>query len=283
MTTAFVLSGGCSLGAIQVGMLQALADQQITPDLLVGTSAGALNAAFVAGHGAHRDGIDRLAEVWANLRARALFPIDPRLALRALRGGSNALCSDRGLRRLVQAQLKFGNLEDALIPLQVVTTDLLSGREVILKDGDAQTAILASCAIPGVFPSVSHRGLTLVDGGLADNTAISAAVTAGADLIYVLPAGFACALRTPPRSPIAAAAQALTLLTQQRLVVDIEVYADKVDLVVIPPPCPLVVPPLDFGHATELIRRSYADASTWLAHDGGRRSDPAKSVALHTH
>jgi len=210
MTTAFVLSGGCSLGAIQVGMLQALADQQITPDLLVGTSAGALNAAFVAGHGPARADIDRLAEVWAGLRVRSLFPIDPRLALHALHGGGSALCSDRGLRRLVRSQLSFARLEDAPIPVHVVTTDLLTGREVVLAAGDATSAILASCAIPGVFPAVSHRGLTLVDGGLADNTAVSAAVAAGAETIYVLPAGFACALRTPPHSPIAAAAQALT-------------------------------------------------------------------------
>ena len=283
MTTAFVLSGGCSLGAIQVGMLQALADQQITPDLLVGTSAGALNATFVAGHGATRADIDRLAGVWAGLRVRSLFPIDPRLALHALHGGGSALCSDRGLRRLVRSQLSFARLEDAPIPVHVVTTDLLTGREVVLAAGDATSAILASCAIPGVFPAVSHRGLTLVDGGLADNTAVSAAVAAGAETIYVLPAGFACALRTPPHSPIAAAAQALTVLTQQRLIADLALYADRVDLVVVPPPCPLDVPALDFGHAPELIRRAHETAVAWLARDGGRRTDPAASIALHGH
>jgi len=74
MTTAFVLSGGGSLGAVQVGMLQALADRSITPDLLVGASAGALNAAFVAGHGFDEAALAGLAEVWCGLRRQHVFP-----------------------------------------------------------------------------------------------------------------------------------------------------------------------------------------------------------------
>jgi NTE family protein len=77
MTTAFVLSGGGSLGAVQVGMLQELAARGIRPDLLVGTSAGALNAAYVAGHGAEPAALDRLAAIWRALRRRDVFPLSP--------------------------------------------------------------------------------------------------------------------------------------------------------------------------------------------------------------
>src|SRR3954464_2652079 len=130
MTTAFVLSGGGSLGAVQVGMLRALADHGIEPDLLVGTSAGALNAAFVSGHGGGAQSVDALAEVWVGLHARALLTVDARQALRALARRGRSLCSDRGLRALLDRHLPFIRLEHAPIPLVVVATELLTGREV---------------------------------------------------------------------------------------------------------------------------------------------------------
>jgi NTE family protein len=134
-----------------------------------------------------------------------------------------------------------------------------------------------------VFPAINHDGRTLVDGALADNTAISQAVRWGAETIYVLPSGYACALPTAPRSALGAATQAVTLLTHQRLVADVALYADRVDLVVLSPPCPLRVGPADFGHARELIRASYAHAADSLAVDGGRRAHPEGRIALHTH
>jgi NTE family protein len=87
MTTAFVLSGGGSLGAVQVGMLQALSERGITPDLLVGTSAGALNAVFVAAHGAGSHALEELADIWTTLRRDDVFPLRaPRMVSRDGRG-----------------------------------------------------------------------------------------------------------------------------------------------------------------------------------------------------
>jgi predicted acylesterase/phospholipase RssA len=101
-----------------------------------------------------------------------------------------------------------------------VTTNVLSGAKVLLSTGDAVRADLASAAIPGVLPAVEREGLTLVDGGVADNAALSQAVALGAREIYVLPAGFTCARQRPPISARAAAVQAITLLIEQRLVRD---------------------------------------------------------------
>ena len=283
MTTAFVLSGGASLGAIQVGMLQALVDHGIAPDLLVGTSAGALNAAFVAGHGATVAGVSALDEVWGQLRTRSLFPLHPRQALSAFAGRKSAVCSDRGLRNLLHQHLLFDDLEDAPIPLLVVATDLLTGREVPLQTGDAHRAVLASCAIPGIFPSVALDGMALVDGGLANNTAVSQAVMAGAEEIYVLPSGYACALPEPPRSPLGAVTHALTILMHQRLIADVALYAADVDLIVLPPPCPLRISPANFGRAQELISAAYDSATASLSEDGGRRPRPERLIAMHTH
>jgi NTE family protein len=283
VTTAFVLSGGGSLGAVQVGMLQALADHGVRPDLLVGTSAGALNAAFVAGHGPGRAGTDALAEVWEEMRARSVFRVDVRRAIGALAGRRSALCDDRGLRDLLRRHLRFTDLQDSPIPLVVVATDLLSGQEVALSEGDAPLAVLASCAIPGVFPAVGLQGSTLVDGGLADNTAVSQAVAAGADTVYVLPSGYSCALPGPPRTPLGTALHAVTILMHQRLVADVAFYEDKVKLVVLPPPCPVRIAPMDFGRARELIHRAHRDADLALSVAGGRRIHAERHIAVHAH
>jgi NTE family protein len=283
VTTAFVLSGGASLGAVQVGMLQALTERQVTPDLLVGTSAGAVNAAYVAAHGTGAAALDRLAGIWAGLRRRDVFPLGPRHLLSALAGGRDSLCSAGGLRRLVGEYLSFTELEQAEIPLHVVTTDLLSGEEVLLSTGDAASAVLASAAVPGVLPAVQREDRTLVDGGLADNAAISQAVMLGADRIYVLPTGYACALAAPPSTPLSVALQALSLLIQQRLIVDVAHYATHVELIVLPPLCPLAVSPIDFSQAVELVRRARGTAGAWLDSGATSQPHPERILSLHRH
>jgi NTE family protein len=283
MTTAFVLSGGGSLGAVQVGMLQALADRRITPDLLVGTSAGALNAVFVAAHGTGPAALEALAGTWAALRRDDVFPVRVPQMLLALAGARDSLCTDHGLGRLVRQHVSFARLEDAPIPVHLVATDLLSGDEVLLSKGDTLTAVLASSAVPAVLPPVRRDGRTLVDGGLADNAAISRAVALGADRIYVLPTGYACALPSPPTRPLAVAVQALSLLIQQRLIADVALYADQVDLVVLPPLCPLRVPAIDFRHATQLYRRAHASSAAWLDSAAASLPRPERILSFHDH
>src|SRR4051812_3233863 len=147
MSVAFVLSGGGSLGAVQVGMLQALAERSVIPDLLVGTSAGALNTAFLAAGSFTQRRVNDLAGVWKAVRRRDVFPIEPVRHLRAVGGLAPSLCSNDPLRRLIERNVPYRNLEDAAISIHVVATDLLSGREVLLSDGDAVSAVLASAAI----------------------------------------------------------------------------------------------------------------------------------------
>src|SRR5579863_1110376 len=149
--TAFVLAGGGSLGAVQVGMLQALVEAGETPDIVVGASVGALNAGFFAGDPTAR-GVARLAEIWRGLRRRDVFPITLRGALQWLRS-ADALFDSANLRRLIERNLPYRNLKEAAIPVHVVATSL-GGAAVRLSSGPAVEAILASAAIPVVFPSV---------------------------------------------------------------------------------------------------------------------------------
>jgi NTE family protein len=283
MTTAFVLSGGGSLGAVQVGMLQALSEQRIAPDLLVGTSAGALNALFVAANGTGPAALDRLAATWTALRRDDIFPLRAPQMLLALTGARDSLCGPHGLARLVREHVGVDRLEDTPIPVHLVATDLLSGQEVLLSEGDALSAVLASSAVPAVLPPVRRDGLTLVDGGLADNAAISQAVALGADLIYVLPTGYACALPAPPTRPLGVAIQALSLLVQQRLIADVALYGDRVHLVVLPPLRPLRISAVDFRHAAQLRRRAHVSAVAWLDSGAAGEPRPERVLGLHGH
>ena len=170
---AFVLSGGGSLGAIQVGMLQALFDAGIKPDMLIGTSVGAVNAAWVGGW-PNSEGVARLAEIWKGLRRDDVFPLGWTAAA-GLLGRSNHLISNAGLRSVLERHIPYERLEQAQVPVHVVASELRNGRASVLSSGPAVPALLASCAIPGVFPPVTIGKRDLVDGGVANHTPIEAA------------------------------------------------------------------------------------------------------------
>jgi NTE family protein len=255
----------------------------VFPDLLVGTSAGAINATYVAGHGTTEASLDSLAGAWAQLRRRDVFRVSLSRQLLAVAGSRESMFSSLGLRRLISDHLTYHRLEDASIPVHVVTTDFLSGEEVLLSRGDAVSAVLASTAIPGLLPAVLRAGRVLVDGGLANNTAISQAIALGAERVFVLPTGVACALTSAPANPFASAVQALSFLTQQRLIHDVTAFAGHAELHVLPPLCPLGVSPADFGHARELTERARQATGTWLDDGGDRQCHPERFLSLHHH
>src|SRR5205085_2144249 len=160
-------------------------------------------------------------------------------------GEHDYLVSNCGLKRVLEAQAQFKRLEEATIPFHVIAVDVLSGEKRRLSSGEAESAVLASAAIPGVFPSIDFEGRQLIDGGVAENTPIADAVELGADTVYVLPTGGSCSLPTLPRGAVQMLVHAITLLINQRLAQDIEHYSREVRLVVLPPPCPQPVAPWD--------------------------------------
>ena len=178
--TAFVLAGGAALGALQAGMIHALYERGIAPDLLIGTSAGALNAAFPASRPATTATAHELAALWRGLRRGDILPLRPATLLSGLAGRRDHLIPDHALRALAARHLHFQRLEQAAIPLHLVAFDLLAGTEVRLSHGPLADAVLAAAAIPGVLPPVRWRGRLLVDGGIADNTPVWHAAAPGA-------------------------------------------------------------------------------------------------------
>jgi len=179
--TAFVLSGGASLGALQVGMLRALYERGIAPDLLVGASAGALNAAFVASRPQTVETADELAAIWHGLRREDVFPVGLRVLVAGLTSRDDHLVPDDGLRQLARRHLQINRLEQAVVPLHLTAFDLIAGEEVLLSNGPVIDALLAAVAIPGILPAVRWGKRRLVDGGVVNNTPISHAVELGAE------------------------------------------------------------------------------------------------------
>src|SRR3954451_6780828 len=221
MATAFVLSGGASLGSIQVGMLEALYERGIRPDLIVGTSAGALNGAFIAERPQTVETAHQLGDVWRGLKRGQVFPVNPWIGALGFLGARDHLVPDAGLRRLIRRHAIAERLEETYVPLHVIATDVLRGEDVRLSEGPLVDAVMASAAIPGVLPAVDWDGRTLVDGWVANNAPISHAVELGADAIYVLPTGWPCELHKPPRAALAMLVYATGLLIGRRLAQEI--------------------------------------------------------------
>jgi NTE family protein len=280
--TAFVFAGGGSLGAIQVGMLHELMRNNIRADFVVGASVGALNAAYFAG-APNADGVKALEEIWLGLRRHDIFPVTLRSFLGFLRG-ADSLIEPTNLRRLIQRHIPFANLEDGLIPLHVVATNL-GGETVCLSSGSTIDALLASAAIPAAFPSVRVGEHHLFDGAVACNTPVLTAASLGADRIIVLPTGFSCALVTPPKGAIARALHALTLLIAHQLVRDLKqlISEGQVEVFTVPSLCPLDVSPYDFSHTSLLIAQSVENTRKWLDEGGLCRVDIPASLFAHSH
>ena len=313
MTTAFVLSGGGSLGAMQVGMLRTLLRHGIRPDRVYGTSIGALNGGALA-LDPTPEGVERLATMWHEIGRHDVFPLDlsqvtravlrsfpllplgllratgalnsafpirPLRALLGLVGVTNYLVPSGPRRALIATTTRGARLEDTAVPFQAMAAEVSTGRLVPLSRGDALDALMASSAIPGVFPSERIDGQLLMDGGVASNTAIDRAVEDGAEQVYVLPTGFSCDLPQPPRSAIGMIVHGLDVLIEQRLIAASRRQDPRVDLHIVPPLCPLSVLPIDFAQSDELIARAERSTEQWLRN--GRRPVAGLSRALGAH
>jgi NTE family protein len=265
--TAFVLGGGASLGAMQAGMLCALYERGIYPDFLVATSAGALNAAFVASRPQTADTADQLAEVWHELRRDQIFPLSLRALLVGVAGRRDHLVPDRGLRQLVARHIEFANLADAAIPVHVLAFDLSARGEVLFSEGPTVDILTAAASIPGVFPPVRIGERSLVDGGVTNNTPISHAVELGAERIFVMSTRESHRAPTRiPRGALETAIDGLCQLSDGRLQLDLARYSDDVELIVLPAPNVLEVQPTDFSQSKRLIDETLSTARAFLAH-----------------
>lgn len=243
-------------------MLRTLIANGYRADFVVGSSVGAINAAYYA-HNPGLDGVRKLETIWRGLDQSSVFPVRMLDGVRALLG-RDYLVHPASLSRLLRQHFPFNRLEQTLIPCHVVTTDLLEGIEVRVSSGELIPALLASTAIPGVFPPVQIGGRFLIDGGAANHTPVSTALDLGATKIVVLPTGYSCALQTPPRGAIGIALQGLNILIVRKLVGEVRRLRDEVDIIVVPPLCPMSTSPYDFSQGDSLITRAAAETEAWM-------------------
>ena len=187
MTTAFVLGGGGLLGAHEVGMLRALAEAGVKPDLVVGTSIGALNGVLVAAEPA--GAADRLSRMWQGEELRLAFSEKFwGRAVRLVRSGTH-LHSFESLRQVLAAALPGPDFADLELPFQCVASSIENASARWFSGGPVVPAVMASCAVPGLLPPVEIDGAHYFDGGLVDSIPVGRAVMLGASTVYVLQVG----------------------------------------------------------------------------------------------
>lgn len=259
----FVMGGGGSLGAAQVGMLQALTEREVFADLVVGTSVGALNGAVVALD--PRGAAERLRRVWRTMTRRQVFPGGPLAQARTLRQGRTHLFPNTGLRAVIASYLEpDATFADLAVPFGAVTMDVATATPYVLRQGPLVPALLASAAIPGIFPAVTVDGRLLYDGGVVANVPLVQALSMGARSLVVLDATFPGQLPAPPATLAEALLYTAIVTMRVQATLEAPLAAATVPVVYLPGPALLRVSPFDFDHTAELVRDAHQVAGSFL-------------------
>lgn len=295
--TAFVLTSGGARGALQVGAARALLERGITPDVIVGTSIGSWNGAILAQQPT-MEGVETLTRIWNSLStSRVLLGWESHLpgagqayagayvvaAIRRVTQGYPSLYSDAGLRQVIHEHLEGVRFEDMRVPFRVVASNLTTGGLIIFGRGPVKLALLASAAIPGIFPPVRIAGQILVDGGALESASIETAIKLGARRIFVLDAGYdvTAELETQLHTLLDRAARngrqpnahalavilerTLAMMGRYQLARAVESVPQGIELHVLRPPASVGETSLDFDHASKWIDLAYDHARAYLA------------------
>ncbi len=256
MRVGFVMGGGGNLGALQVGMLRALAERSITPSIVVGCSVGALNGAAYCQEPTLA-GIAKLEELWHSLDGKDVLPTGwvPTAVQLARRG--DAIHTLAGLRRVIESILTVEQFEELAIPLHCVATALVEAREEWFTTGSIADAIVASSAIPAIYPPVDIDGVQYIDGAVVNEIPISRALECGARRIYVLHVGSFDRPRPTPRRPLDMAVQAYWIARHHRFKRELAALPPGIEAVVLPTGDPPTMRFNDFTRSEELVTNAY--------------------------
>jgi len=261
-----VLGGGAALGAIEAGAIETFRRRGLVPDLLVGTSVGAINAAYWAFDTAPAPA-DRLLRLWATAGRSTMLPDNLVTMFVHLANGGPALTDQSGVARLVRAAgLEDARIEESRIPLAVVTTDAESGERVLLRRGPLLPAVLASAAIPVLYPAVEVAGRRLMDGGVVASCDVDAAVECGmTDVLVVDVVGDGPATGD---SLWDAADRALRTMLRRQTDLTVRGLRGRARIAVLRPSLPAGARLGDFSRTSELYRIGLRAAEAFLATSG---------------
>src|SRR3954454_9125948 len=202
MTTAFVLGGGGVLGAVEVGMLRALFERGVAPDLVLGTSIGAFNGALVASQ-PELGVVDRLTELWrsASSARQAGYGDRPLRTVRRAVSSRTHLWSAEPLRRRLEDELGDLAFEELPVTFQVCAASIERAAEHWFTSGRVVDAVVASAAVPGLLEPAEVDGEHFLDGGIVNSIPVARAAREGADRIFVLQVGRVERPLSVPRRP----------------------------------------------------------------------------------
>jgi NTE family protein len=234
---AFVLSGAGNRGPLEVGALRALVEAGHQPDILVGTSAGAINAAYLAAWGVSLETIDTMADLWRSVTTEIIYPQNAIQVAWRLRGREASLFTSDGLRQLIEDSIPpdVSTFADLSMPLYVTATDLQRQKLFIFGDDERAPltdAVLASASVPCIHPPVTYEQLQLVDGGALANVPSSIAMDKGATTLYVVNAGYGGGQLRAAQSVLEVFSLTLSSMMSQSMLQDLDRAAkdDDVDL-----------------------------------------------------
>jgi NTE family protein len=229
--TALVLAGGGIRGAVQIGMLQVLTEHGFVPDRIYGSSVGAINGAAFAGDPTP-EGVARMTEIWLSLTRDAVYPQSRLHGPWLYFQQRDSVYANSGLRKIVEDGITYERLEDAVVPVEVVATSLTDGREHWFTYGPVPEAVLASAAIPAIFPPVEIDGDRFIDGGVVDNVPIRRAIESGATRIVVLLCTPPVYAPAPTKRPVEAILNALLISINARFARDLGQLPPGVEVIV---------------------------------------------------
>jgi NTE family protein len=233
LPTAFVLGGGGILGAAEVGMLRSLLEREIFPDLIVGSSVGALNGAFIAANPS-RASVERMVDLWTGLSDRGVFggSVFGQLSTLA-RYGTHLHPNDR-LRRLIDEGLGGKTFADLTVRFECVAACIERAAAHWFSTGAVTDAVLASCAVPGLLPPVEIGGEHFLDGGLVRSVPIGRAAELGARRIFVLHVGRLEQPLRPPSRPWQVALVAFEIARRHQFEEELATLPTGVEVHVLP-------------------------------------------------
>ena len=231
--TAFVLGGGGDLGAHEVGMLAALTEFDITPDLVVGTSIGAINGAMVAADPSPAT-VETLTGLWTTLDRSGIFGDSIFSKVATLARSGTHLNDNRTLRDLLERVLPVRRIEDLRVPFECVAASIEHATTHYFSDGPLVDAILASSAVPGLLPPVEIDGEHFLDGGLVASIPLGRAIDLGATTIYVLQVGRIEEPLVVPTKPWEVAMVAFEISRRHRFTESLRTLPTGIDVHVLP-------------------------------------------------
>lgn len=270
METAYVLGGGGVLGAHEVGMLRALDEAGIRPDLVVGTSVGALNGAVIAA--APAEAVARLTDLWRSDIVRTAFAGSWVTRLSTLAKTRTHLHPNGPLRGVLSETVRVERIEELEVPFQCVAASVERAAAHWFTGGPLVEAVLASCAVPGLLPPVVIGGEHFYDGGLVHSIPIGRAVLLGAKRVYVLHVGRIERPLSPPRRFWEVGMVAFEIARRHRFAEDLATLPPGVEVHVLPAGVTEAASPLRYRDVSQIsasIDRAYVASSRYLRNRAG--------------